>query len=69
MPNGYQWDLPAIEQRYHSQSFTLETGDLILLASGRCLHRVNMISGPRARVTMGGFLALDKDGKRVFFWS
>jgi hypothetical protein len=40
-----------------------------VFASGRCLHRVNRIDGPRARVTMGGFLALDKDGRRVFYWS
>ena len=42
---------------------------LSLLASGRCLHRVDKIAGPRARVTTGGFLALDKDRRRVFFWS
>jgi len=69
MPNGFQYDLAAIEQRYDVARFTPEIGDLFLLASGRCLHRVDKIVGPRARVTLGGFLALDKDRRRVFFWS
>jgi len=69
MPNGFQYDLDAIERKYHSAKFVMEPGDLFLLASGRCLHRVGRISGPRARVTMGGFLALDKPRKRVLFWS
>jgi hypothetical protein len=69
LPNGFSWDLEAIEQRYHSARFTLGPGDLFLLASGRCLHRVDRIEGPRARVTMGGFLALDKDRRRVLYWS
>ena len=47
----------------------MDVGDLFLLASGRCLHRVGKISGPKARVTMGGFLALDKARERVLFWS
>ena len=69
MPNGFQYDLAAIEQRYDFASFKVGAGDLFLLASGRCLHRVAPIQGPHARVTMGGFLALDKDRKRVLFWS
>jgi hypothetical protein len=69
MPNGFSWDLAAIEQRYDSARFALEAGDLFLLASGRCLHRVDRIVGPRARVTMGGFLALDKDRRSVLYWS
>jgi len=44
-------------------------GDLFLLASGRCLHRVRPIAGPQSRVTMGGFLALGKDHTRVLYWS
>ena len=46
-----------------------EIGDLFLLASGRCMHRVNRIAGPKARVTMGGFLALTTDWQRAFYWS
>lgn len=69
LPNGFSFDLAAIEQRYHSARFTMEAGDLFLLASGRCLHRVDRIVGPRARVTMGGFLALDKERRQVLYWS
>ena len=69
MPNGYQWDLDAIEQRYDCAKFEMQPGDLFLLASGRCLHRVGKVAGPHARVTMGGFLALDKEGREVLFWS
>ena len=69
LPNGFQWDLDAVEREYHSAKFTLDAGDFFLLASGRCLHRIAPIQGPRARVTMGGFLALSKDRDRVYYWS
>ena len=69
MPNGFMWDLDAVERGYHSQKFTLDAGDLFLLASGRCLHRIAPIEGARARVTMGGFLALNKSRDRVYYWS
>lgn len=69
MPNGFMWDLEKVESGYHHQTFTLEAGDFFFLASGRCLHRIAPIQGPRARVTMGGFLALAKDRNRVFYWS
>jgi hypothetical protein len=66
LPNGFQYDLDAIEQRYHFAKFVMEVGDLFLLASGRCLHRVGKIGGPRARVTMGGSKrrAAGSNGKR-----
>jgi hypothetical protein len=69
LPNGFSYDLPAIEARYDSARFVMGEGDLFLLASGRCLHRVGKVVGPRARVTMGGFLALDAARTHVFFWS
>jgi len=69
LPNGFSWDLDAIEQRYDVARFVMGAGDLFLLASGRCLHRVGKIAGPRARVTMGGFLAMDKARREVLFWS
>ena len=69
MPNGFQWDLEALEQRFHWASFETNAGDLFLLASGRCLHRIGRVTGPRARVSMGGFLALDKARQHVLFWS
>jgi hypothetical protein len=69
MPNGFQWDLEKVEKDFDSATYTMEVGDLFLLASGRCLHRVRPIKGPQSRVTMGGFLALAKDDTRVLYWS
>lgn len=69
LPNGFAFDLAAIEARYDCARIVTHAGDLFLLASGRCLHRVSRVQGPRARVTMGGFLALDRPHQRVLFWS
>jgi hypothetical protein len=69
MPNGFSWDLAAVEKGYDTASFKMNTGDMFLLAAGRCLHRVAPARGPRARVTMGGFLAFDRGRQRVLFWS
>jgi len=69
LPNGYSYDLAAIEARYDCACVATNPGDLFLLASGRCLHRVARIAGPQARITMGGFLALDKSRESVIFWS
>jgi hypothetical protein len=69
MPNGFQWDQEALERRFPFTSFKTNPGDLFLLASGRILHRIGRVSGPRARISMGGFLALDKADSRVLYWS
>jgi hypothetical protein len=69
LPNGYQWDLPAVESRFGSVKVQTRAGDLFMFASARCLHRVAPIEGSRARFTMGGFLALSKTRDRVLFWS
>ena len=69
LPNGFAYDMAAIEQRYERAAFHTAAGDMFLLAAGRCLHRVERIVGPQARITMGGFLALDAAHERVFVWS
>jgi hypothetical protein len=69
MANGWAWDLAAVEQRFASVPYVTGPGDLFIFASGRCLHRVTPTRGPRARITMGGFLALDKAGRRILYWS
>jgi hypothetical protein len=69
LANGYSYDLAAIEEQCDSVRVVTGAGDLFLLASGRCLHRVGRIVGPQARITMGGFLALDRSRERVLFWS
>ena len=42
---------------------------MVVFGSGRLYHRVEQVRGPRSRVTFGGFLAFDKDRKRIFYWS
>lgn len=69
LPNGFAYDLPAIESRYERARIVPGVGDLFLLAAGRCLHRVGPVVGPRARITLGGFLALDAAHQRVLYWS
>ena len=69
MANGFAWDLAGVEQRFGSVKVPTDTGDLFLFASARLLHRVAPIVGPRARFTLGGFLALDARRERVLFWS
>ena len=69
MPNGFMWDLAGVESRFGSVTVRTGTGDLFLFASARLLHRVSPVAGPRARFTLGGFLALDARRERVLFWS
>lgn len=69
MPNGFSWDLSAVEARFGSTKVATRAGDLFLFASARCLHRVAPVAGARARVTMGGFLALSKSRDHVAYWS
>jgi len=69
MPNGFMWDLAGVEARFGAVRVQTGAGDLFLFASARLLHRVAPVRGPRARLTLGGFLALDKSRERVLFWS
>ncbi len=69
LPNGFSYDQPAVEAQYEHVRLDMNEGDLFLLAAGRCLHRVGRIVGPRARITMGGFLALDRARESVLYWS
>lgn len=69
LSNGYSYDLAAIEERYDAAVLVMNPGDLFLLASGRCLHRVGRVLGSRSRITMGGFLALEAGRERVLYWS
>ena len=69
MPNGFSWDLAGVEKRFGAVTVKTDTGDLFLFASARLLHRVAPVVGPRARFTLGGFLALDAQRERVLFWS
>lgn len=68
-PNGFAFDLAAVEARYHRARISPQAGDLFILAAGRCLHRVELVAGPAARITLGGFMALDRARERVLYWS
>jgi hypothetical protein len=62
-------DPVAFHERVPHQYFDLAEGDMIVFASGRLYHTVETVAGARARVTLGGFLALDKQRERCFYWS
>jgi len=69
LPNGFSWDLAGVEARFGSVKIDTGAGDLFFFPSARLLHRVAPVSGGRARITLGGFLALDKSRERVLYWS
>jgi hypothetical protein len=43
-------------------------GDLLIFEGGHRYHWVSPVEGPRARWTLGGFLAYSRDHERVLFW-
>lgn len=51
-----------------SVSFRLPPGAMIVFDSGRYLHRVSPVEGPRKRWTVSSFLALSRRGDAVFCW-
>lgn len=55
-------DLPCLR-------LTPDAGDLILFGGGWRWHRVDPLTGERARVTYGGFCAPSLDGSAVHFWA
>jgi hypothetical protein len=49
-------------------SFRLEPGDMIIVNSGRYLHRVTPVEGATVRWTACSFMAEAKSGDRVYCW-
>jgi hypothetical protein len=68
LPGG-RWNSEAIQNNYPHAALTLDSGDFIVLASGRYFHRVQPVTGTRSRITLGGFLGLTKDHARILYWS
>ncbi|HVV83623.1 MAG TPA: hypothetical protein VHE35_11170 [Kofleriaceae bacterium] len=64
MPDG-----EAIKSRYRSHKVELAAGDVLLFAAGRYYHHVAPVIGARPRITLGGFLTLDRDHRRVIYWN
>jgi hypothetical protein len=57
-------DLESVER----VSFRLEPGQMIIVNSGRYLHRVTPVIGPTIRWTACSFMAEAKSGDRVYCW-
>lgn len=64
MPDG-----DTIRSRYRSHKVDMDAGDVLLFSAGRYYHHVAPVVGPRPRITLGGFLTLDRDHRRVFYWN
>jgi hypothetical protein len=47
----------------------LRSGDLIVFNAGKHVHRVTPVEGSRPRLTLGGFLTVDRERTRLAFWS
>lgn len=64
MPDG-----AAIQERYPARRIAMAEGDLMLFAAGRLYHHVAPVVGSRPRITLGGFLTLDRDHRSVVYWN
>jgi hypothetical protein len=59
----------SLLEQCDSMTFKPGPGDLLLFDGGRYYHRVTHIRGPRARITIGGFLVVSTDDRVVYYWS
>lgn len=46
-----------------------ETGDMIIFKGGNIMHKIAEVYGNKTRITIGGFLALSQDDKKIYYWS
>lgn len=51
-----------------SQTVPVPAGSMLVVQSGRRLHRVQPVIGDKMRWTMCSFMALSRDGQRTFAW-
>lgn len=51
-----------------SKKLNLEKGDFLLFDGGRIWHQVRPVLGPINRITVGGFTALSKNQREVYYW-
>lgn len=51
-----------------SQTVPVPAGSMLVVQSGRRLHRVQPVIGEKMRWTMCSFMALSRDGQRTFAW-
>ena len=62
-------DTNAIQGGYVFEEFDLSSGDVIVFGAGKFYHQVRPVIGKRPRITLGGFLAFDRDRKNVIYWN
>ena len=68
LPGGLP-DGDTIRARYRAEHLKMAAGDLLLFAAGRLYHHVSPVVGATPRITLGGFLTLDRDHARVTYWN
>jgi hypothetical protein len=68
LPSGMP-DGAAIQAGFPARRIAMAEGDLLLFAAGRLYHHVAPTVGPRPRITLGGFLTLDRDHRTVRYWN
>jgi len=64
---GDPWAKPAVEG-LPSRSFRIPPGAMIVVDSGRYLHRVSPVQGPRKRWTACSFMALSRERDAMYCW-
>jgi hypothetical protein len=64
MPDG-----EAIKSRFRSHRVDMDAGDVLVFAAGRFDHHGAPVIGSTPRITLGGFMTLDKDHRRIFYWN
>jgi hypothetical protein len=60
-------DKPDVS-KLRSVGFRLPPGSMIVIDSGRFLHRVTPVQGSRKRWTACSFMALSRDGRAMYCW-
>ena len=74
-PRGHSYDASAtpdaeaLIELYPKIVLQPGPGDLILFDGGRYYHRISRVGGPRPRRTIGGFAALSRDHRSLYYWS
>jgi hypothetical protein len=68
LPGGFP-DSDAIKRRYKNEAFELDSRDAIIFAAGKFYHHVEAVGGALPRITLGGFLALSNDRKKIHYWN
>lgn len=58
-----------IEEDVKKEVVELNVGDMLIFNGGDLWHRTELVQGSEPRITLGGFLALNKEKNKVIYWS